>query len=152
MIKEARWSGWVWVGECFFWYRPTRVVPDQRPLNGRCCCCCRSNGCKDMATSLGSLTRCLAQRLWSYDLMALYKSVYYYLFDAGTQFPGNEKKITLCNTKSSVLLLLLLLLLWSETKSLLLRYRLQLQRYCQLPPLPLSCCSVFFSYYSFKER
>jgi len=27
------------VGECFFWYRPTRVVPDQRPLNGRCCCC-----------------------------------------------------------------------------------------------------------------
>jgi len=28
------------VGECLFWYRPTRVVPDQRPLNGRCCCCC----------------------------------------------------------------------------------------------------------------
>ena len=25
------------MGECFFWYRPTRVVPDQRPLNGRCC-------------------------------------------------------------------------------------------------------------------
>jgi len=24
------------VGECFFWYRPTRVVPDQKPLNGRC--------------------------------------------------------------------------------------------------------------------
>jgi len=22
------------VGECFFWYRPTWVVPDQRPLNG----------------------------------------------------------------------------------------------------------------------
>ena len=39
VIKEARWSGWVWVGECFFWYRPTRVVPDQRPLNCRCCCC-----------------------------------------------------------------------------------------------------------------
>ena len=38
VIKEARWSGRVWVGECFFWYRPTRVVPDQRPLNGRCCC------------------------------------------------------------------------------------------------------------------
>jgi len=30
-----RWSGWVWVGECFFWYRPTQVVPDKRPLNGR---------------------------------------------------------------------------------------------------------------------
>jgi len=27
------------VGECPFWYRRTRVVPDQRPLNGRCCCC-----------------------------------------------------------------------------------------------------------------
>ena len=40
VIKEARWSGWVWVSECFFWYRPTRVVPDQRPLNGCCCCCC----------------------------------------------------------------------------------------------------------------
>jgi len=26
------------VGECSFWYRPTRVVPDQRPLNGRCRC------------------------------------------------------------------------------------------------------------------
>jgi len=25
------------VGECSFWCRPTRVVPDQRPLNGRCC-------------------------------------------------------------------------------------------------------------------
>ena len=24
-------------GEGSFWYRPTRVVPDQRPLNGRCC-------------------------------------------------------------------------------------------------------------------
>ena len=35
VIKEARWPGWVWVGECFFWYRPTRVIPDQRPLNGR---------------------------------------------------------------------------------------------------------------------
>ena len=34
MIKDVWWSGWVWVGECFFWYRPTRVVPDKRPLNG----------------------------------------------------------------------------------------------------------------------
>ena len=38
MIKGVRWSGWVWVGECFFWYRPTRVVPYQRPLNGCVCC------------------------------------------------------------------------------------------------------------------
>jgi len=39
MIKDVRWSGWVWVGECFFWYRPTLVVPDQRPLNGCVCVC-----------------------------------------------------------------------------------------------------------------
>ena len=32
------------MGECFFWYWPTRVVPDQRPLNGRCCSCCRLHG------------------------------------------------------------------------------------------------------------
>jgi len=36
MIKDVRWSGWVWVGECFFWYR---VVPDNRPLNGCVCVC-----------------------------------------------------------------------------------------------------------------
>ena len=35
MIKDVRWSGWVWVGECFFWYRPTRVVPDKK---GVCVC------------------------------------------------------------------------------------------------------------------
>ena len=34
VIKEVRWPGWVWAGECFFWYWPTRVVPDKRPLNG----------------------------------------------------------------------------------------------------------------------
>ena len=27
------------MGECFFWYRPTRVVPDKRPLNGCMCVC-----------------------------------------------------------------------------------------------------------------
>jgi len=26
--------------DCFFWYRFTRVVPEQRLLNGCCCCCC----------------------------------------------------------------------------------------------------------------
>ena len=40
VVKEVRWPGWVWAGECFFWYRPgpTRVVPVKRPLNGCCCC------------------------------------------------------------------------------------------------------------------
>ena len=37
MIKDVRWSGWVWVGECFFWYRLTQVVPDKRSLNGCVC-------------------------------------------------------------------------------------------------------------------
>ena len=32
------------MGESSFWYRPTRVVPDQRPLNGRCCCLCLLTG------------------------------------------------------------------------------------------------------------
>ena len=50
VIKEARWSGWVRVGECFFWYRPTRVVLDQRPLNGRCVP--RPCGCNRMALSM----------------------------------------------------------------------------------------------------
>jgi len=27
------------VGECFFWYWPTRVVLDQRPLNDCVCVC-----------------------------------------------------------------------------------------------------------------
>jgi len=39
MIKDVRWSGWVWVGECFFWYRPTQVVLVQRPLNSCVCVC-----------------------------------------------------------------------------------------------------------------
>ena len=42
VIKEVHWPEWVWADECFFWYRPTRVVPDKRPLNGCCCCCCES--------------------------------------------------------------------------------------------------------------
>ena len=35
--KDVRWSGWVWVGECFLWYQPTRVDPNKRPLNGCVC-------------------------------------------------------------------------------------------------------------------
>ena len=37
LIKDVRWSGWVWVGECFFWYRPTQAVPDKGPLNSCVC-------------------------------------------------------------------------------------------------------------------
>ena len=59
MIKEARWSGWVWVGECFFWYRPTRVVPDQRPLNGRCCCCWQSTS-DNQSSDVVNARRCMS--------------------------------------------------------------------------------------------
>jgi len=45
LIKDVRWSGWVWVGECFFWYWPTWVVPDQRPLNGCVCVCVCVRAC-----------------------------------------------------------------------------------------------------------
>ena len=31
------------MGECFFWYRPTRVVPEERPLNS--CVCVASVPC-----------------------------------------------------------------------------------------------------------
>jgi len=37
LIKDVWWTGWVWVGECFFWYRPTRVVLDKGPLNSYVC-------------------------------------------------------------------------------------------------------------------
>jgi len=37
LIKVEWWSG-RWVGRCFFWYRLTRVVPDNGPQNGCCCC------------------------------------------------------------------------------------------------------------------
>ena len=35
------WPRWVWVGECFFWYRLTRVVPDKfhRAVKRLCVCC-----------------------------------------------------------------------------------------------------------------
>jgi len=39
LINIGWWLGW-WVGECFFCYRLTRVVPDKGPWNGCCCCCC----------------------------------------------------------------------------------------------------------------
>ena len=46
VINDVRWSVWVWVGECFFWYRPTRVVPDKRLLNS--CVCVRACACACM--------------------------------------------------------------------------------------------------------
>ena len=42
------------MGECFFWYRPTRVVPDQGPLNGRYCCCCCWLFYYSASTAIGS--------------------------------------------------------------------------------------------------
>ena len=53
MIKDVRWSGWVWVGECFFWYWPTRVVPDKRPLNGCVCVCVLSTDTDNSFDTVG---------------------------------------------------------------------------------------------------
>ena len=53
------------MGECSFWYRPTRVVPDQRPLNGRCCCCCCSPKRLDRRLSLTSFGGTRAALSWS---------------------------------------------------------------------------------------
>ena len=50
------------MGECFFWYRPTRVVPDKRLLNG-CVCVCVSSTIGPavsvpMATGVEQLLNC----------------------------------------------------------------------------------------------
>jgi len=37
LTKDVRWSEWVWVSECFFWYQPTQVVPDKGPLSSCVC-------------------------------------------------------------------------------------------------------------------
>ena len=39
LIQDVWWSGWLLVGESFFWYRSSRVVPDKRSLNGCVCVC-----------------------------------------------------------------------------------------------------------------
>jgi len=64
VIKEVRWPGWVWAGECFFWYWPTRVVPDKRPLNGcwNClsvCLCVQEYVCMWHVISV-----CLSRGMW----------------------------------------------------------------------------------------
>jgi len=46
------------VGECFFLYQATRVVPDKRPLNGVCACervrvcVCVCVGCTDVVAQM----------------------------------------------------------------------------------------------------
>jgi len=39
------------VDGCFFWFQPTRVVPDKGPLNG-CVCVCINNLCKGVMNLL----------------------------------------------------------------------------------------------------
>jgi len=53
------------VGESSFWYRPTRVVPDQRPLNGRCCCCKQNSiGIRCTVFVVQSMDQCLIDSLF----------------------------------------------------------------------------------------
>jgi len=44
------------MGECLFWYRPTRVVPDQRLLNGCVCVCVRACVCVCVSVCRGALS------------------------------------------------------------------------------------------------
>jgi len=60
-------NGWI-----SFWYRPTRVVPDQRPLNGRCCCKRSSTWCvhhcthcEDSSVSFTECRNCLLSTLYT---------------------------------------------------------------------------------------
>jgi len=39
LIQDVWWSGWLSLGERFFWYRSSRVVPDKGSLNGCVCVC-----------------------------------------------------------------------------------------------------------------
>ena len=76
LVKDVWWSGWVWVGECFFWYWPTWVVPDTGPLNSCVLCifylltlvCHREVGiggmwCRTLLGNLLQQLRILAQSL-----------------------------------------------------------------------------------------
>ena len=57
------WPRWVWVGECFFWYRLTRVVPDKfhRAVKWLCVCVC------------------VQKQFWRITQTPKSKSVYWYL-------------------------------------------------------------------------
>jgi len=69
LIKDVWWSGWVWMGECFFWYRPTWVVLDKGSLNGcvyvfvcacvrACICACVWVRATDCVLEILLLTQC----------------------------------------------------------------------------------------------
>ena len=53
------------MGECIFGYRPTRVVPDKRPLNG-CVCVCAC------VRVFPTLTSCVSERLFSVNVSGVY--------------------------------------------------------------------------------
>ena len=53
--QDQDWCEWV----SFFWYRPTRVVPDQRPLNG--CVCVSVSVCLRQTMRLAHWSVCPSQ-------------------------------------------------------------------------------------------
>jgi len=71
------------VGECFFWYRPTRVVPDQGPLNG-CVFCLISVSIKQRFVnslassysirSLHDSRSAIKQCVWKHNVMSAINS------------------------------------------------------------------------------
>ena len=59
------------MGECFFWYRPTWVVPDKRPLNGCVCVCVCACAC----------VCCMAAAAGVFQLRPPQPAVYLFLLD-----------------------------------------------------------------------
>ena len=57
------------MGECFFWYQPTRVVPDQRPLNGCMRVCVHT---PDFCSHMVKKSSCLKTISGSFFLYHLY--------------------------------------------------------------------------------
>jgi len=66
LMKDVWWSGWMWVSECFFWYWPTRVVPDKGSWNG-CVCVCVCSVCLKGMCSIKSVQFRRAPRDWITD-------------------------------------------------------------------------------------
>jgi len=64
--RDDWWPWWVWVGECFFWYRLTRVVPDkiQRAVKRLCVCVCTLFSTCHFSLSLSYFSRLCPRGGW----------------------------------------------------------------------------------------
>jgi len=66
-IRDDWWPRWVWVGECFFWYWLTRVVPDKihRAVKRFCVCVCVTDVLTNrLGSSLPLGSECVSLETW----------------------------------------------------------------------------------------